>query len=138
MPAPEWAAVAIDAAQFAITVLVGIYVWFAGRDAARASAMKSLENDIDQRLVAISDRLGRIETGDRPGHSSGCMLHTSRMAALEEKFGHIVSNSDLTHAHKRIDAVGQDLAEVRGGLKRIERTLDLLSEHLLNHPGRSP
>lgn len=135
MPEPEWVSIAIDAAQFATTVLVGIYVWFSGRDSARASAMKNLETDIDQRLTAIGERIGRIEIADRPGHSTSCLAHTGRMAALEEKVSRSTANSDAIHAHQRIDTVSQELAELRGSLKRIERTLDQISDHLLNHPG---
>ena len=128
---PNWAKIAVDIAQFVATAGVGLYVYIADRDRARASALQDLETEIDRRMDGVGERLARIETASERIDWQSCGRHDSRLASLEEHMRHAPSVADIKEAHQRMDVMSDGLAEMRGGLKRIERTLEIISEHML-------
>lgn len=130
----DWVRIGVDVGQFVATGAVGIYVWLSDRAKARASVLREMERDIDGRLDGIGQRLARIETQTQANDPGRCAQQVSRIATLEEQARHAPNKGDLERAHARMDVIAEGLAELRGGIVRIEHQLNMLSEHLLNHP----
>lgn len=133
--APEWR-LAWDVAQFALTGTIGVYVWFSQRSQARREALETMERSVDQRLDGIGDRLGRMEV--KLAHApepATCAAAHSRMTALETRVSVGVSADDIKRVHMRVDGVSEAVADLRGTLRRIERTMDMINQFLVERAG---
>ncbi len=125
-----------DMAQFTATAAVGIYVYFSQRSQARREALVAMERRVDESLDALGSRLGRIELrlATAPEQSTCAAAHV-RMAALETRVAGGVTVEDIKRAHMRIDTVSEAVADLRGTLRRIERTMDMINQYLVERGG---
>lgn len=128
----DWTRVWVDVLQFLATGGVGVYVWLADRDRARTSALRAMEDETDKRLDLIVERLTRMEEQGSRINPAECGARVQRIASLEEAMRHSPNKGDLERTHARIDGLAEGLAELRGGIRRIESQLGMISQHLLD------
>lgn len=133
---------AVDLGQFALTGIVGIYVYWSSQAQARREALERLANRLDQRLDSQDGRLLVAES--QLGHTSNreqCAVHLGQMQALRQQVEALPSHDDIKHAHGRIDRLGEAVSRIEGQLQGIDRSLagidrqlQLIIEQLLDHP----
>jgi hypothetical protein len=126
-----------DVAQFALTGVVGIYVYLSQREQVRRDALQRLENDVDGRLEELHTAVARLESKlETQPTWSKCSVQVQRIAVLEEAFKGLTKASDLARVHTRIDEIDKGLAELRGELKSSVHLLQTIDHHLrsLSHP----
>lgn len=131
MPPEIWR-IAVDVAQFVATSAVAVYVYFASHAQARREALERLENRLDQRLDELDSQLTSIDS--RVGNSPTlelCAVHRGRVDTVERLLAELPGHDAMNRVHARIDEVSALASEVRGRLTGIERTLDTISQHLL-------
>jgi hypothetical protein len=128
-------AIGLDALQWAITGAVGVWVYLVGRQTVRSQSLHDMEARIERRLDDIDSALATA-TAERAGMPAqrDCAVHTARIATLEALQSQAPKHTDIAHAHTRIDALSESISEVKGSLKRIERTTDMISQYLMDHP----
>lgn len=131
----EWRNV-ISVGQFVATSAIAFYVWLANRDAVRRKEIGSLQRTWDQRaddqanrLTICEQRLQFLPT------SADCQGRLMRLTQVEEMVRHLPTqlSVDAGHArvHARVDEISTGLGEVKGGIRRMETTLDLIHQCLL-------
>ena len=117
---PGWWALLWSIASFCASAAVGIYVYMTSRDRVRISRIEGIEADLRERLSCAASEHGPMRTA---------------IAILEEAQRHAPTRSELrtveTQAHQRMDTIAEALNELRGSAKRVEMTLDLISQHLM-------
>ena len=130
----EWRLIS-DIGQIVLTGAIGVYVWWSQRSQARTDALDAMERSMDVRLDGIGDRLGRMETklAHAPEPATCAAAHV-RMAALEARVATGVGPDDIKRVHMRVDTVSEAVADVRGTLRRIERTMDMINQYLVERP----
>ena len=99
---------------------------------ARRDALESLETRLDARLDELDSQLASIDS--RATHSptlESCALHRGRLETVERLLAEMPGHEAMARVHSRIDEVSALASEVRGRLSGIERTLDTISQHLL-------
>ncbi len=128
-----------DIAQFAMTGVVGIYVYLSTRAQVRREALSKLEDDIDGHLDKINGRLGKIEahTAYAPTPSMCAATH-SRIAVLEEAVRRGPNDDDIKRLHARVDDAAQGLAALRGELSGITRLLTTIDGYLRDRDHARP
>ena len=127
-----------DIAQFALTGIVGLYVYFSQRAQVRREALSKLEDDIDGHLDAIQKRLGKIESHVEYSPTPAMYAATSaRLAVLEEAVRRGPSDEDIKRLHARVDDAAQGLAALRGELSGIARLLTTIDGYLRDSHTRS-
>lgn len=124
-----------DIAQFALTGAIGVYVYFSRNGQARRDALEAMENSIEKRLDTVTDRLGMMESklAYTPDPAT-CGAAHARLVTLETQVTAGVNAEDLKRVHMRVDAVAEAVADVRGTLRRIERTMDMINQFLVERP----
>lgn len=60
-----------------------------------------------------------------------------RLNALESEVKRFPSHSQLKELSDRIDRLHGDMREMSGSLKGLTRSVDLMSEHLINQGGKT-
>ncbi len=139
---PGWAKVITDWAQFIVAGLIGAVTALWGtlgkRDRAMAARVDAVRRDLDSNMVEVRAGIERLETlyQTQPNPKT-CGEQMARLARLESALAMGPSHRDIAHAHKRMDGHGEALAEIKGGIKRIEHTVDMLSQFLLEHGPRA-
>lgn len=147
------ARLAWDVVQTVLVAGIGVHQWIVSRDRVRAKALDDLrtelsrrishvETAVDERVDGQGERLARLETRiERVPDGSACVEHTQRLSVVEEALRHAPRAEQLREiesvAHKRMDAIAEALSELRGGIRRVEGTLDMIHQHLLSgraHP----
>jgi hypothetical protein len=137
-----WAKVLTDWAQFGLAGLIGALTALWGtlgkRDRAMAARVDAVRRDLDSSMAEVRSGIERLETLylTRPDPKT-CAEQMARIARMESALVVAPSHSDIAHAHQRMDGQGEALAEIRGGIKRIERTVDMLSQYMLEHGPRA-
>jgi len=139
---PSWAKVLTDWALFLIAGAVGGFFalagYFARRDKTYHDKISTLRSDLDRGLAEFRECLDRLETVQEQGPDlRECGVQASRIAALEQRVALGPSQADIARAHARMDGHLEALAEIRGGIKRIEHTVDMLSQFMLEHGPRA-
>ncbi len=137
-----WAKVLTDWAQFLVAGAVGgllaLAGYFARRDKAYGDRISALRGDIDRGMAECRDCLERLEALRAQGPDQRqCAVQTARIVALEQRVALGPSQADIARAHQRMDGHLEALAEIRGGIKRIEHTVDMLSQFMLEHGPRA-
>lgn len=59
-----------------------------------------------------------------------------RLIRIEKDIEHAPNRSDIERLNDRISQVGNSVNGVQGELKQVNRTLQLINDHLLNHGGK--
>lgn len=128
-------AIGLDALQWAITGVVGVWVYLVGRDQVRRQSLADMENRIEARLDQIDGRMAEDASRREfiPTHRD-CAIQVARITALEARADSGPSHDDLKRVHIRVDAITEAVAEMRGALARIERTIDRIDQYLMDHP----
>jgi uncharacterized coiled-coil protein SlyX len=125
----------VTVGQSLVTAAIAVALWYVRRDAARRAAIERIERTLDQRFQELRTALTLQErsiAGLPP--LSAWAAHAQRIAILEERLGHLPSTEDLQRIHSRIDHVSEGMAELRGGIGRLQQSVDLLTARLLDHP----
>lgn len=123
----------LDIGQSALTLLVAGYVAWANHVRVTRNVLDALRSDLEARFDAIHQRVAGNEATLRANPSPAlCADQTRRLAQVEESIRHMPAHADIKRLHERIDSVAELAAEVRGRLMGIERTLSMISEHLLD------
>lgn len=94
--------------NFAVTLLVGIYVWSSNRHRVTNERIGELEKGIDVRLDA----------------------HDSRLATLEGQVRAAPTHTDLAEIHEKINRVAQCSARMEGELKSQSDLLRLILDKI--------
>lgn len=137
-----WAKVFTDWAQFILAGAVGgllaLAGYFARRDKVYGDRISALRGDLDRGMTEFRDCLERLETLRSEGPDQRqCGVQVARIAALEQRVSMGPTQADIARAHARMDGHLEALAEIRGGVKRIEHTVDMLSQFMLEHGPRA-
>lgn len=128
---PSWWQLSWDIAQFTLTGIVAVYVYWSNREQVRREALARLEDDVDTRLEALSTCLHKIEARlETQPTWSKCSMHEQRVAVLEEAFKGAIKSADLGRVHARIDEIDKGLAELRGEVKASTHLLQTIDNHL--------
>ena len=140
-----------DIGQTTVLLAIGLHQYLISRDRVRREALEALRKEIDQRLTTIAahaddtareqgEQLIRLDATQRPpgaceAHARAEAAMTARLSVVEEAARHAPTRADISavegKAHQRMDVISEALAELKGGVRRIEGTLDMLSQHLL-------
>jgi hypothetical protein len=137
-----WAKVLTDWAQFLLAGAVGGVLAMAGyfvrRDKVYGGRISALRSDFDQGMAEFRECLERLEAlrAMAPDQRQ-CVEQVSRIVALEHRVALGPTQADIARAHARMDGHLESLAEIRGGVKRIEHTVDMLSQFMLEHGPRA-
>lgn len=94
-----------------ITVLLGanvVYSWVVNRSKANASAIK----EVDTKVIDLKERV----------------------TELENEVKHLPDHDDLGALHEKVNSVDRGIGELKGELRAINRTMQLINEHLINGP----
>jgi hypothetical protein len=132
---PSWVKLIVDAGQFLLTGIVGVYLHLELRDRARGHQVDRLRQEIDRRLDEMAGRLAAQEAkmGSLPTHGS-CAVHLERLAAIEARAASAPGVSEFVRLHERMDDQLAQVNAIAGGLSRVESLIDTLHDHLLNRP----
>lgn len=142
----EWR-LAFDVAQVLATAAIGIYVYFAQREAIRREAMVGFKADVDQRLdrlkMDVDERLEALDDAtERMGahlqHApppAECANRLSRLAVVEEAIRRGPSHEDIKRLHERVDENAKLLHQMHGELSGIARANARIESHLLSAGG---
>lgn len=137
----EWWKISLGVAQF---VLTGVVVYWVNHDQARRQEVRRLADRLDQRLDDVTLRLDdvtlrqtRLEAaGGNSPSLEACAAHRGRVDMIERLLSERPGHEDMKRVHARIDEWSAVVSEVRGRLGGIERSLSLLTEHLLDQSVR--
>lgn len=130
-----WWALSWDVAQFVLTGIVAVYVYWSQREQVRRDALTRLENDVDSRLDQVSAALTKIEAKlEHYPTWSKCSVEHQRVAVLEEAFKGAVKASEISRVHQRIDALDSALSELRGEMRASTHLLQTIDQHLRQIP----
>lgn len=94
--------------NFAVTVLVGLYVWSSNRHRVTNERISELEKGIDVRLDT----------------------HDSRLATLEGKVSAAPTHTDLAEIHEKINRVAQSSSRMEGELKSQSELLRIILDKI--------
>lgn len=95
--------------QIVITAILAFVFWLVGRDRVTTDRINKFQADVDDRMNDHATRLTKVE------------------AAME----HVPGRDSIGKIHARLDRVQQDLAETKGELRGMHKTLDLIHSHML-------
>jgi outer membrane murein-binding lipoprotein Lpp len=144
----EWAKLGWAVLQTVVTAGIGWHLWMVDRQRLRRDALDRLRDDLiaqisthrdthEARLDKHHDRLAAVEAqhAQRPSGAE-CAQRMTQIARLEQQITALPTTAMMregdSRAHQRIDQLSTGLSELRGAIGRMERTLDQISEHLLN------
>ena len=134
---PEWLKIGIDGAQFALTGVVAVYVYWANHARAGREELARLSTRLDERLDEANLRLTQLDASAHNTPSAEfCAAHRGRVDMIERLMTERPGHDDMKRVHQRIDEISALVGEVRGRLSGIERSLALITEHLLDQPAR--
>lgn len=126
-----WWALSWDIAQFMLTGVVAVYVYWSQSAQVRREALTRLEDDVDARLDQVSNALIKIEAKlEHLPTWSKCSLEQQRVSVLEEAFKGAVKTSEIARVHQRIDALDSALSELRGEARANTHLLQTIDQHL--------
>lgn len=103
-----------DVFQLLLTGVVAVYVWLTSRHRVTTSAIRKLEEDVDQRLDNQGDRLTRVEQ------------------VVES----LPRHKDIGQVYDRLNALHGQLQKLTGTVGGVARQLELVNDHLLNRGGK--
>jgi outer membrane murein-binding lipoprotein Lpp len=87
-------------------VAVGVYTWWVTRGQATKAA-----------IDAVGERVDHVE---------------HRVARVEQDVKHLPTHDDVMDLSAKISNLHGDLRELRGSMKGVERSVQLINEHLIN------
>lgn len=123
---------AVDVGQFLLTGVVAVYVYWVKRDQARRETLERLEGTLSGRLDELHTRMTQAEGAlSSTVDTSLCAQQSGRVAMLERLIGERPGHDDMKRVHQRIDETSAIASDVRGRLAGIERSLEMITEHLL-------
>ncbi|CAA0111640.1 Uncharacterised protein [BD1-7 clade bacterium] len=96
--------------QFLYMVAMTVWVW----NANRHNASKQM---IEDKNTALANQLSQ---------------HNNRLTQVERDLQHLPDHEDMSVIHTRINDSAQSLEAVRGELKQINNTMQLMHSYLLN------
>lgn len=126
----EWWRFWLGILQLVVTVFIGVYVWWTGREKVTATRFQALENEVAKR--ATGESLEELREKLRQHQESRCNEHLRRTSTLEVKFDKAPSHNDLGDLHDRITTVKGSVDEMNGHLKALVTQVRLLVEHHMN------
>ena len=106
---PNYAAwkLGFDLLQWLFTIVVGIYVWLAGKE----NAMKKDTDNLKDSVTGMDRRVSRLEGGS-------------------------IDKQDLEAMYKNLNAVAGEVRELTGELKGMSGTVHVIHDHLMNKGGK--
>ena len=105
-----WFTVCFQVVQFAITCLIGVYVWQSNKHKASNTRITDLEARFDERLDA----------------------HANRLTHLESEIGHLPGHNEMGRIFARLDELHGELSELTGKVGGMCRIVDLINEYFVN------
>jgi hypothetical protein len=95
-----------DVLQLIGVLFIGVYTWIVNRSKANRTAI----DRVDARVSRVQDRVTLLENDVR----------------------HLPDHDDLGAIHDKVNTVASGMSHIQGELHAINRTLNLINEHLLN------
>lgn len=127
----------IMVAQIAANIVVITYVWWTNREKVNHKRFQGLEKEVAER-VTQADLEKAVAKLNAP-----CQGHIQRTCELERRateltadLNHRPSHADMAKLSARMDEVHGDLHEIAGGVKGLQRAVDLMNEYLINNGGK--
>lgn len=99
----------LELGNIGLTGVVGLYVWITSKNRVTHARITQLENDVDTRLDNLS----------------------TRMTAQEERAKHAPTHNDFIRVHERLDKLSEEISELCGASKAMNRQLDMINQYLL-------
>ena len=124
----------IDLYLFLVTALLAagssVYSWLVGRAAVNRQMIDQLES-----LLAAQTR--RLDLADGqlqglPALAKRSAEHDKQLADIQARLQDLpLMRQEMSAMHRRIDEVAVTTANIDGQMTRVNRSLDLLTQHLL-------
>lgn len=100
----------LDLLEFIAVSGISLYLYISRKHQVTVDRLEAFRDEVDRRLEAHGNRLTRVE----------------------ESISHGPTHDDVAHVHRRLDDVGQKLADLAGEFRAVRRTLELISQHMLD------
>lgn len=109
----------------AISLLANLWMFFSLRRMEKQKASEEQLTKLTEQIAkkASEERVSKLESLVVERHAE----HGERLVALEQN----TSADDIRHIYKRIDELAQSLSSLAGEFRGVNRTLQLIQEHLL-------
>ena len=144
----EWIKLGWAALQTIVVGAIALHLWIVDRQRIRRDALDRLRDDLVEQIVSHRnshearldqhhDRLAAVEAY-QSAHppAAECHARLAQIARIEQRLEGVPTAEHVrdgdSRAHARIDTLATGLAELKGGIARIERSLDMLSQHMLD------
>lgn len=112
-----------DVLQTCFLAAITIYIWWVNRDRVTQSRITQLKDDTAKTVGGIRQEIGELAT---------------RLTRVEADCCHMPGHDDLGKIYERINGVSAEVAdvsseisEVSGEMKAMRRSLDLITQHLM-------
>jgi len=145
----DWLRLAWAVLVTLVTGALSWHYWILGRERLGRGQFddmrRELHNGLDRLGVEIGERfdrhesrIGLLETdaATRPPVNE-CRERHALLGRLQEQLAHVPSGKDIDigdqRAPARLDALAAAVSALGGSMRRIETTLDMISQHLLRH-----
>ena len=115
----DWRLV-IDIVQFSLGIVLGIYMWIMAKGRVSEERITKNEESVSKRFSTMSDAVDKRMDG-----------LGERLIKVETSIAYMPTRESTGKTHARLDQVQQLVAENRGELKGIHKTLDLIHKHML-------
>jgi hypothetical protein len=124
---PEWVPIAWQIAQTVVLAAIGIHQWIIASDRVRREALDTVARTLGERIAKLEQTVDhRVD------------VHGDRLAKLE---AHCATSEQLHQsegkAHGRMDLISDGLNDLKGSMRRIEVTLDMVHQYLLTQPRKT-
>jgi hypothetical protein len=110
----SWWKLWLDIAQLVLLALLGGYNWLTSRHRVTTSRIDELEESVDERID----------------------LQGTRIIRIEETLKHQPGDDALGVLHDKVNGVSHSVGEIRGEIRAIHRTVNMINEHLISRGAR--
>ena len=130
----------VNMGNYAVTLSIGIYVWWDKRQAKLADRFAAIET----RFVAHEKRFTEIEQwfGTMRPRVNGleaelekarrlCKAHHDQTARIDKRQGQLPTREELEKLTQQMGDLAQNLSRMDGRLSGVGRAVDLMNQHLL-------
>lgn len=138
---PDWnmLKVVLDLAQWVVAIGVGVYAWWIGRnrDAAnQLSQLKAEREKADADLRQRHDELEKEIRGEIRELERAAGRAEGKNNALRKELEAMQQRVSSLPGHPDLAAVSSKLENVDGSLKALEKSVSLITEHLMGSRGK--
>ena len=117
---------------FAALLAVGssVYSWLVGRSTANRQMIDELTANLTEHARRLDLADGQLQ--GLPALAKRSAEHDQQLAEVKARLQDLpLMRQEMSEMHRRIDEVAVTTANINGQMTRVNRSLDLLTQHLL-------